>query len=656
MRSLAAATALLLVVVGLASRPAGALDVGDAAPAFDLPWLAEPGGTRAPECFAGMPATVLLIWDRGCPHCLELALSSSTLADSIEPLGARVLGIALGPDDPEVIRDLLWERKVLVPNLWDRERRTAGAYDLGIKHIGIFVVDRSGVIRARFDDEMSDLVATVKPAVLNVIDQGKTRTTHQSSPLPPINGVAASPGSARLPAWPTPRIDGRCRLMGTDGARSGDTGLFGEALENGTLWLYRWDMRLAWDLNKRIVIEPWLRVSNESEAVLTEGAEQLTNPRGSMSLRYNDRYLSASLGAYRLRLSPLSLQRWDLDDVPPIGGGSGGVSCACGGGALGLQQRSLEILGTDYTFEGASASMRYSRALARGWIAIPRWEDRGNSLLLLEEREARYRRIVYGGSIDLGKAGTEERVFDLPTPLGLRAGILMLEDDKRTLETFGSDRPLERDERVAFALGTLGPWQGLSADCEYADLRADGTDESRGVGFRGGLRGSRSIGRAVLWGRIHWIRIDKGFDPFYRALTYEANREGWRGALGVRLFPSGGGTRERLGLTFFLRSLRKRTSATEASGGSQEWTTLSASLSARPIPGLLTEAHWVLLRMEKGPPGARDAETSGASFDARWEGLGSLEPVLRVEAIRPEPGDLGTVTVWQTYCFARVLK
>ncbi len=636
-----------------------ALEPGDPAPAFDLLFLAEEGGLRAPECFLESPVTVLLIWDRGCPHCLDLALSSSALADSIEPLGARVLGIVLGPDDPAAIRDVLWERAVAVRQLWDRERKTAGAYDLGIKHIGIFVIDRSGTIRACFDDKVDDLVAAVRPAVMDVIDG--SRSAGQPQPrsfLPKSENPVARSGIQPL-GWPTLHFDGRSRLTTTDRARPGDVGLYGETIENGALLLHRWDLRLTWELTPRIVIEPWLRVGNESETALTEGAEQLSNPHGSLSVRYVDRSVSATLGAYPLRLSPLALQRWDLDDLPPIGGGAGGVSCACGGGALGLQQKSLEMLGTDYTFEGASASIRTDDWLARGWIAIPRHENRGSRYPSAERDQPRFRRIVYGGSLDLGRAGAVERTFGLPQPFGVRAGFLWLEDDKRTLDpstVYLPYLPSERDERVGFVLASAGPWNGISADMEFAELRSNDPFDSHGRGFRGGLRGERAVDRLVFWGRAHRIQIDPGFAPYYRALTYEENREGWRSSLGFRLLPYSGAAREWLGLTLYSRDVRERSSSAGQGIKPPRWTTYGISVLGRPLRDLVIEAHWVAVREKRPLASGGDIRTSGASIETYWDGLGTLQPSFRLEAIRPESGIQEAVTIWQTYISVRALK
>jgi peroxiredoxin len=660
LRTLCAAGAhafsVLLALSIWLTAPALAVGPGDPAPAFVLPFIEGQGDLRCPECFAEAPVTVLVIWDRGCPHCLDLALGSSALADSIAPRGGRVLGIVLGPDDPESIKDLLWERAVTVRQLWDRERVAAGAYDLGIKHIGIFVIDRSGVIRARFDDRIDNLATAVTPAALEVIDRTSSGLSPSAASLPPINGFPASAANGTGRGWPAFRIDGRSRMMSTEGARSGDTGLYGETIENGALFLYRWDLRLTWELSPRIVIEPWLRMSDEGETVLTAGAEQLTNPHGSLSIRYNDRFASATLGAYPLRLSPLTLERWDLDDLPPIGGGSGGVSCGCGGGALGLQQKSLEILGPNYTFEGAVAAVRTSDWLARAWIAIPRFESSGLSYESVSSEEIRYRRIVYGGSVDLGHAGAVDATFGLPRPLGLRVGALWLEDDKRTLGLPGGYLPVERDERVGFVLGTLGPWQGVSADAEFAELRSNDPFDAHGRAFRGGLRGERRLDRLVLWGRAHRIQTDPGFDPYYRALTYEENREGWRGAFGARILPAHGAAREWLGLALFSRSTRERSSSISSGAGLSRWKTYGISLLVRPNSDFVAEANWVLLEESRSPMSGGNSRISGESLELRWEGLGSMEPALRIQAVRPDPDSREPITVWQTYCYVRILR
>ena len=344
---------VFLLLVG--SRPAFPIDPGEAAPPFELPWLDGGGRARSAEIFSQRSATVLFLWDRGCPRCVRIALTCPELSDSLASLDAQVVGIVLGPGDPDELADLLWDRGVLVPHLWDEERATAGPYGLGRRHLGIFVVDRAGTVRAVFDDRVPDLVRPALPAVREVL----------ASPV--VEAVPVAAAVSAPSGWPVLKIDGRARLLSTEGARSGDTGLFGEELENGTLLLFRWDLRMSWTLAEGIVFEPWLRVSNETDAVLTQGPEQLSSRYGSASLRVRRGPFSGVLGAFELRVSPLLLQRWDRQDAPPIGGASG---CGlCGAGASGVQQHSLEILRPEYTFEGATATYRNRFGRLQGWIA-----------------------------------------------------------------------------------------------------------------------------------------------------------------------------------------------------------------------------------------------------------------------------------------------
>ncbi|MBM3287359.1 MAG: redoxin domain-containing protein, partial [Candidatus Eisenbacteria bacterium] len=440
----AVAIGLLLCVPPHAS----ALAPGDPAPAFRLPSIIEGEAEVGSEIFAEAPVTVLIIWDRGCSHCRSVALQSTVLSDSLLPMGGQVFGILLGPDDPQILRDLLWDKEIVTPHLWDYARKSASAYELGFRHIGIFVIDRGGTIRAAFDDKVPDLISPVMPVARVVVraeapegdkprpvdrgaaEEDRTQPAEQGASqeagsLRPVR-MAARPeaGNFASPSgWPALRVDGRMRLISTEGARPFDTGLYGEELQNGALLLHRWDLRLAWNLARGITFEPWLRVSNEDEAYLTEGAEQLSSRHGTATLRMQSGAFSAALGAYALRVSPFALQRWDAEDAPPIGGGASG--CGCGPGSGGVSYRSQEILGPDYTFEGASASWTHRYARVRGFIAIPRWEQaavqEGDAY---QSREPRFRRILHGGVIDFGKAGTEERAYGLASPVGLRLGFV----------------------------------------------------------------------------------------------------------------------------------------------------------------------------------------------------------------------------------------
>lgn len=647
-RSTAAAWVVLALFLFIAPGTVRALSPGDPAPQFDIPWLEGQGPTSSSALFAASDATVLVIWNRGCPRCTQIALGMNALADSVAPLRGQIIGILFGPDDPQALKDLLWDREVAVPHLWDAAASTAAAYDLGIRHLGVFVIDRAGTIRAIFDDQIPDLTGPIPPAVREVL-------AHAVAAVP-LSSSASN--SAIRPAAPALGMDGRMRALTVEGSHLGDTGLNGETLENGPAFLYRWTFRASWRLSSSIEFIPRLTLSNEDEEVLTEAEEQRASRHGSVSLSGRSGRFSATLGAYPLRLSPLLLQRWDAEDAPPLGGASG---CGCGGGGAGgeLRQYSLEVLAPSYSFEGASAMWtgRYARVHAFG--AIPRWERKVLATAdPSETQRARYRRTLTGTSIEFGMPGPLDPRLDLPTPIGLRMGHLSVGDDQRTLPASGSYRPSPWDEDAWFLLARVEPVRGISAEAEYVDWHKDRASIKRRAldaqGYRAGVRIEESIGPAIVWTSVGRLQADRDFTPIYGALTYEANREGWRAWAGLRLLEAKGGSRDRLALTCFYRGVREIEAITWAEGRIEE-SVASLSLSGRPCRDLVAELHAIDLTTDR--PGALpDLTTRGISFDTRWDGGASIEPVLRVDRLRRDDGESDPHTIWEASLFIRILR
>ncbi len=634
---------LLSILSLLITRNVVAIEVGDPAPPFSLPWLTEEGTEETSTLFARQRATVLFLWDRGCPHCTEVALSCHALSDSLSSLDAQAIGVVLGPDDPHELADLLWDEGILVPHLWDGERRTAGPYGLGSRHLGIFVIDQAGIVRASLGDEVTELAGPTLPVVRKILAAAEGEIVPRLERRPLAAG------------GPTLAVDGRIRIAATDGAGPNDTGLFGEQIANGTAWLYRWDLKLGFALTEGIELEPWLRLSNEEEEIAREGAEQLSSRYGSVSLRARRGPLSGTLGAFPLRVSPLLLQRWDRRDAPPIGGASG---CGCGAGAVGVKQYSLELLRPEYTFEGLTTAFAHRYARLQGWVAVTRWEEEVATDAPIEERlGSGYRRILYGGMIDFGRSGTRDSDLGLPSPLGLRVGIVAVEDDQRTLSKSPFlVRPADRGEFGWVGIARVGPFLGLSIDGERVDwrLHESGRDTAASA-IRAGLTGSWEMDRVRLGGEFRRIRTDRLFSPLYHALTYSPNREGWRGAAGVGLLPRRGALREIASARAFYREVRE-TEPANKNLGRVRYRILSLTLSGRPTEGLQVEGSLVEIR-EIAPVSDLDDEvTAGATLDIRWEDWPQIDPVLHIEGVRSGTGGENGPIVWQYYLSVRILR
>ena len=151
---------LTFLLALLIPEPLAALGPGDRCPDFDLPRLSGTGRVRLADLLAQENLTVLVIWNRGCPHCTEVALGVDELVAFLAPYPAQVVPILFGPDEPVSLRSLLEAEEVQTPHLWDASGRVASAYGLGMDHLGVFVVEERGEILDRFDSMLLAAPAT----------------------------------------------------------------------------------------------------------------------------------------------------------------------------------------------------------------------------------------------------------------------------------------------------------------------------------------------------------------------------------------------------------------------------------------------------------------------------------------------------------------
>jgi hypothetical protein len=447
------------------------------------------------------------------------------------------------------------------------------------------------------------------------------------------------------------KLDARMKFLSTEGAQPGDRGLYNELLENGSLFLFRIDAKLPLTLARGVELVPWLRISNEGDAILTEQAEQLSSPLGTISLHLRSGRFGGTLGAFPLRVAPLLLQRWDATDAPPLGGVA---ACACGGGAAGVSQRSLEVLAPEYTFEGVSASYTERVGVLRAWFAIPRWERVvPTTAPALEKLTARYRRLLGGAYMEMGSAAARDADSGLPAPLGLRVGVVSVTDDGRTLGP-GAYHPVQHDELGWVAQARAEPVRGLSADAQWTTWRLDESgSESAGEAYLLGARGAFRIEPAEFWARLHRLRTDPDFAPLYRALTYEPNQEGWRAEVGFGGWRAAGSRRDRLAASAFYRATQEVEGRDAPGLGETEYRVVSLSLLARPAGDLAAQLSAVETRTER--PLTPLERSRGLSLDLRWEGMAVLEPLLHVDMIRREAWDEER-TIWQVYAWVRVVR
>jgi hypothetical protein len=170
------------------------------------------------------------------------------------------------------------------------------------------------------------------------------------------------------------------------------------------------------------------------------------------------------------------------------------------------------------------------------------------------------------------------------------------------------------------------------------------------------VRGQITADAFDFWGRLHRIKTEKDFDPLYRALTYDPNRVGWRAAGGVRYLVAPGGSRERVGLSLFYRSVEEEKPEEEPTYGVVEFRVLSLSLSGRPVDDLLAEISYLRISEVSPNPYIENAVTSGVSFDLRWEGWPTIDPTFHLEAVQNDPVGGDAATLWQAYLSLRVVR
>jgi thiol-disulfide isomerase/thioredoxin len=135
-----------LAIAALPAFPAAAPKPGAAAPAFDLPDLAN---AKNAVSLASLEGKVVLVdfWASWCPPCKKTLPHLGRLRQR-HP-GLAVVAISVD-EDRKKAADFLKPRDTAVVFLHDAERSAAEAYDPGGMP-SLFLIDRKGVLRYRHD-------------------------------------------------------------------------------------------------------------------------------------------------------------------------------------------------------------------------------------------------------------------------------------------------------------------------------------------------------------------------------------------------------------------------------------------------------------------------------------------------------------------------
>ena len=497
-----------------------------------------------------------------------------------------------------------------VPHLWDGAAVTASAYELGIRHLGVFVVDRAGAIRAVFDDQIPNLVGPVLPAVRAALvhPAGRPLSTGSTARPPRPAGAfrpsAAGPRDRRPHARPVDRGSARRRRRSQRGG-SPERRRVPHPVGSPD------DLDALAECRLRSLASRQQRVGRG----VPGGIRPLSEPPRHREPERPGR------DASRARSEPIrsgSRRSFCSDGTPTTRRHSGAFRVAAAEAAAGRDSSSTASRSSVRPTVSRGRRSRWSHRFGRvrGFMAVPRWERRIASTAGPDQTQtAQYRQTVAGASIDVGAPGALDPRFELPTPLGLRAGYLSVGDDQRTLPA-PQLHPSDSVGRAGMVPpGKRGPWRGITGDVEYVGWHLDSAGKRRSArdaaGYRAGLRVEEPVGPMVLWGAAHRLRSDRDFAPAYGSITYEANREGWRAWAGLRRLETRGGTPGTLGDRPLLsRGPRDRRDHLVRRGRSAR-RVASVSLSARPArrPARGGARH---LQRDRPPAEAPDLTTRGS--------------------------------------------
>jgi peroxiredoxin len=160
-------TVAVLAAVGLvvAFVPVSAeVSVGTKAPDFKLPTM--DGKTISLSDFADKP-TLLVFWATWCPHCrAELPVVQKIYKD-LGPKGASFVGVSLD-DNSARAKDFVKSNNITFPVAVAGARNNLlGSY--GITGIPtVFVLDKGGVVKARYAGEVSESTIRADLAKLGI--------------------------------------------------------------------------------------------------------------------------------------------------------------------------------------------------------------------------------------------------------------------------------------------------------------------------------------------------------------------------------------------------------------------------------------------------------------------------------------------------------
>jgi hypothetical protein len=517
------ATALAFIVLAASALTTFAqIPTGSTAPPFELPSISSGEYFGSSELFSAHAHTFLIFWDSGCSHCVQSLMDCELFFLDRAGQDLAVYGIHADVGDMAGVYQLVQSNGITFPQLWDVGGGTARSYGAALAEFTIILVDRRGTITATELDPHGDM-RSILEAMLS------RRATSLEAAAAPAD-VTANQTSTSL-AGLTIKGDLRTRFLAVESRGLGAQGPYGENITPGNDIQYRFELEISRRINRYLTVGGLLRISNEPGDVLEAGPKYLGSEWGSAYAEMSYKLFRLRAGYYKIAMTSLTLMRWDWNDNPRIGGQAG---CGCGAQAGVLLLESLEELGPDLVFEGAVANYHYKELSLKAFYAIPRRANRTSYLQVRSTGapEARYSLEIFGF----------ESVWQKPdgrTGSAWQAGLHLL----------GSYENKNSVDRVALGYGAASPWSSsaiLTGDVKipvvrFVDLEGEwilanqnNTHDLLPASCCGKTTGRGSLAGIVfehgpnLGLRGDYIRLESGFSTPFSALSYTANREGFR--------------------------------------------------------------------------------------------------------------------------------
>lgn len=507
------------------SVQAAGVEAGHDAPAFDLSRIGGEGYIRSQELFSGYRYIFLAFWKSGCPHCVEVLGDCESFYREYAGDDITVVGINSDEGDMLRVQELLDANGVTFPQLWDRGTRVTKFYGVPLATFTIYLVGDGGKVLASVFDPQGDIAEVMEEMLVG----GETAPSAETEgKIPVIGGGPIEPVAGFV-------FSGRerIRFLGIDSQGAQAVGPYGENVESKNELLYRFDLEMTRGLGRHLAVGGLLRLSNEGEEVIASGPDYFGAQWGSAFAEITWNRFDLRLGYYPIRMTPLTLMRWDWDDNPRTGGDAG---CGCGAAAGVLLLESLEELGPDLTFEGGIAGFTGKGFETRLFYAIPR---RPREVSYQEQRAtgadpADYSLEIYGFESRLSR-------HDGRTGSAWELGIHLVGswENKRSVDFkgLGYAVPYPWYESYLMTLtGNIPVLRGVDLRGEWiAANRAEshGMDVIPGI-YNERLKGKGGIGGIAFdWAprftlNCDYLYLDDDFYSSFSALSYEPNTEGVR--------------------------------------------------------------------------------------------------------------------------------